>query len=469
MSACVRPFEQQVRDTLARHAMIAPGDRVLAAVSGGADSVALLNVLCRLGHAVEVAHFDHQTRDGASEKDAEFVAGLAAGLGVAFHLESRAVAAEAAAAKRSFEQHAREMRYAFFLRTARARGCAVLATGHHADDQVETVLFRLLRGCGPRAIAGIPPVRVAEGVRIVRPLIACRRDEIRGYLAAIGAQYHEDVSNADRALPRNRIRHELLPLLESGYNARARDAMLRLSERQRDLNVFLDRLEAEALSACLDDTGAIRRAPFAQLDPALRQCVAQRFARDCGVEPDAARILGLAAFISDAPAGHRFDLGGGVTVCNGRRVTEMAPVPGADAPQDVLLHVPGAAVFHGRHFTAWFEEQAPSKDPRDFCSPTRQVFDADRLETPLRIRTRRDGDRFTPLGMTGTRKLSDYFTDCGVPASRRARVPLLLSGDTIVWVTGFAPAAAAMLGPATRRWLVVEISELATEGFHEGE
>lgn len=460
-------FPIRARNTIARYGMIAPGDRVLAAVSGGPDSVALLEVLLELGFPVEIAHFDHQTRGGGSRQDAAFVATLSAKHALEYHFESCPVGADAAAAGKSFEQHARDLRYAFFLRVARERGCNVIATGHHADDQVETVLMRLLHGCGPQALAGIPPVRVAGNARIVRPLIECTRPEILAYLAERGAGYSEDASNADVTVPRNQVRHELLPLLERGYNPRVREAILRLAEQQHILNAFLRRHEDAAIENCFDAEGAIRRGPFGALDEALRNRVALHVARSYGVRPDAARVAALTEFLSHAPAGRRFDLGNGIVLHNSRELTEAIPPVEADVIPGVALHVPGSVQYRDWLFTAHCTEKPPEPDVRAFCTARRQIFDADKIGGALRIRARTKGDRFAPLGMKGTRKLSDYLIDRGVPATRRGLIPLVIAGDCIVWVVGHAPAARAAVSTRTRRFLVVEASEAVPESVDE--
>lgn len=458
---------ERVRNIIARYGMIGRLDRVLAAVSGGPDSVALLEILVDLGFSLEIAHFDHQTRGGSSREDAEFVAGLAAGHALEFHLESRPVATEAASSGKSFEHHARDVRYAFLLRVARERGCAVIATGHHADDQAETVLLRLLHGSGPQALAGIPPVRVAQGVRIVRPLIECDRAELLAYLAGRGIAYREDTSNADLSVPRNRVRHELLPLIERNYNRRVRDAILRLAEQQRILNAYLAQQEEDALEKCVLPGGAINRVAFVLLDPALTHRVALHVARAHGVRPDAARVAAFAEFVVLGPAGRRFDLGNGVVLHNNRETTEAVKSPASQNAAGVSLPVPGAVHFLERLFTAELTDNPPHADPRVYCTPQCQVFDADKLGESLSIRTRREGDRFAPLGMKGTRKLSDYLIDLRVPATRRDLVPLIVAGDRIMWVVGHAPAAAAAVSSRTRRFLIIKSSDTALESGDE--
>ncbi|MCK6554634.1 tRNA lysidine(34) synthetase TilS [Candidatus Binatia bacterium] len=198
--------------TLARHGMVAPGDRVLVAVSGGADSVALLGALAAMAPRLEVtlhaAHLHHGVRGAEADRDAAVAATVAERCGVSFTVE-RATDLPAGA---NFEARARARRYAFLRRVARIEGCARVATGHTRDDQAETLLMRLVRGAGRRGLGGMEPVR--DGW-LIRPLLACSRGDVLAFLAARGLPWCEDASNDDRHFLRNRVRHEVLPLLRA--------------------------------------------------------------------------------------------------------------------------------------------------------------------------------------------------------------------------------------------------------------
>lgn len=453
-------FLGRVRASIAAHAMLRPGDRVMAAVSGGADSVAMLHALRLLEIPLEVAHLDHQTRGGESQADAAFVRALAAELGAPFHLASRPVAREARQAGLSFEQHARVVRYDFLLRVAAERGCAALATAHHADDAAETVLMRLLRGCGPSGLAGVPPVRAERGVRIIRPLIDCARAEVEAWLRAQNIIWREDATNRDPRFRRNKVRHDLLPELAKSYNPRLREALLRLAEAQRLENDALDRIAADALAACLSTPESIARAPFRALHEAIRRRAVLRIAWDRQVEIPFERVADAALFIADAPTGQYFDLGGGVSLYSGRHTIEILH-PGAAAASSagsVPLPIPGEAMALGRHFSATLALAPPPFELAAWCGPNRQVFDADALGARTELRARRAGDRFRPLGMEGVRKLKDYFIDIGIPAPRRDAIPLLIANERIVWVVGHAPGAEAAVTPATKRWVNIEVT-----------
>lgn len=435
--------------------MAPKGARILAAVSGGADSVCLLHVLCELGFEVEVAHFDHQTRNGQSARDAEFVAQTAERLGVPFHLESRPVQQEARDSKKSFEEYARSARYEFFSRTAFLRKCDAVATGHHADDNAETVLMRLIRGTTPAGAAGIPPVGEWGGARVIRPLLNVTRDEIIAYLARHKLTYREDITNIDVTYPRNRIRHELLPLLARDYNPRVRQALLRFTETQRTDAMFLDRLAERAFNRCVSDN-AINRPKFRDHPEPLRRRIIMRMASALGVKDMPwERVLAAVHFLIFGATGEQFDLGAGVRLQNGRSTAE--PVRELEAWPETPLHLPGVTAAMGKFIRTRLLDHRPAPDLAAYCTPDLQVFDAVAAGSELTVRNRRPGDSFQPFGMKGRKKLRNYFIDVGVPAFERDAQMLLTGGGKILWIAGWAISQDAAVKVSTKRFLEVEI------------
>ncbi|NIA16185.1 MAG: tRNA lysidine(34) synthetase TilS [Nitrospiraceae bacterium] len=447
---------------MAKHALLERGATTLVAVSGGVDSVCLLDVLLTLDDRVEVAHFDHQTRDGESAEDASFVRALAARLGVPLHEDTRPVAAEAREAGRSFEEHARNVRYDFLVRTAEAHDCAAIATGHHADDQAETVLMRILRGTTPRGLAGIVPLTTRAGRRIVRPLLECTRAEIMDYVQARGLSYRTDRTNDDQTHFRNRVRHDLLPSLTRDYNPRVREALLRLAETQRGENELLNTMAASALNGCVDGDARVERERFAGTHAAIQRRIMAILAWRLGVDCDFERIDAAARFIVDGPTGHRFDLGGGVLLYNARHTTEIVKTPDIFDAAIIPLAVPGATEAFGRIIEVTYPEEIPVGDLAAYCTPGRQVFDADALGGTVAVRHRRPGDRFTPFGMSGSKKLQDYFVDTGLPAPQRDAQLIVEAGDRIAWVVGHAISAHAAVTADTRRYLQIEVYDASS-------
>lgn len=454
-------FIDRVQETIRAHRMAAPGDRILVAISGGPDSVCLLYVLLELGYAVEAAHLDHQTREGESAADAEFTRALCEKLGVTLHATSRPIAAEAEQSPLSFEEYARNARYAFLTETARAQGISIIATGHHADDQAETVLMRVLRGTSPGGLAGIPPVRVSATVRIIRPLIGVYRRDILAYLSEHELSYRTDKSNADYCYLRNKVRNLLVPELTIGYNPRLPEALARLAEAQRAENELLDEAASGFLERCFN-AGRIDRAAFTSGALACQRRAIVAIAWRYGVECPFDRVEAARAFIMVGPTGAAFDLGGGVMLRNARDRTEV--LTGAPKTDDrmIALAVPGETPAFDRVFRVRELDARAIGPLMRYCSPTRQVLDAEAVTEPLSVRFRRPGDRFIPYGMTGTKKLQDYFVDAGVPATARDGIPILTCGGSIAWVVGYAVATPFAVKKNEGRILEVEVLD-ATE------
>ncbi|MBI4556630.1 MAG: tRNA lysidine(34) synthetase TilS [Candidatus Hydrogenedentes bacterium] len=448
---------EAVRVAVRRFSMFAPEDTVLAAVSGGPDSMCLLHALSELGYKVEAAHLDHQTRGKESAGDAAFVQETATRLGVPVYIERRPVSAEAENSDLSFEEYARRVRYEFLVRKAKERACRAVATGHHADDQAETVLMRVVRGTTPSGLAGIPPVRKIEGVRVVRPLMKCTRTMILEYLEERGLKYRVDSSNQDPVFQRNKVRLELLPHLARDYNPRVAEALLRLSDVQRDENDLLDRIAREFLEKCLRADGAVVRKLFADGHPALQRRALLLLAWRRGVDCPFERVEAGRKLIADGAAGAGCDLGQGLSLRNARDVTEV--LTATPEPQDriVPLIVPGESKAFAKRFLIRYLRKLPDTPLAEYCTPTRQVFDGDAVGANLSVRHRRPGDRFTPFGMSGTKKLKDYYIDLGLPHSQRASQLLLVSGERIAWVIGHAISADAAVTEHTIRPLEVEV------------
>jgi tRNA(Ile)-lysidine synthase len=445
-----------------RDALLEPGERVIAAVSGGADSTALLHLLAALGYRVEAAHFDHHTREGESARDAGFVRDMAAGLGVPFHAGGTDVAADARTAGRSFEDQARAARYAFLRRLAEETGCSAVATGHHRDDQAETVLLRLLRGTAGRGLAGMLPVRMEGGLRIVRPLLGCTRAELRAWLESRAIPWREDATNADPDhARRNRVRHELLPALARDHNPLIHAALARLADAQRLDNALLEELlERESARLGIGPVAPeqIPVPALLSMHPALRRRWWAIQLANQGGRVDGARIDAAETFLAAARTGARLDLGHGLFLCRGRGAVLFSREPAA-ACETVALAVPGETAALGRLFRVTLKPAValPPGGARAWCGPSRQVFDAARIKGALRVRTRRPGDRFRPLGMDHARKLQDYLVDRGVPEPLRDAVPLVTADEVIVWIVGHAPSSDAAVTPETEQLIEVEV------------
>jgi len=447
-----------VRDTVRRHAMLAGGEAVLVAVSGGADSTALLHLLGGLAPEwhlrLHVLHVDHQLRAG-SAGDADFVRALGRRLSVPVEVATVEVTARA-----SLEEAARQARYAALEAEADRIGAHRIALGHTADDQAETVLMRLLEGAGVRGLAGIPAVRG----RIIRPLLAVRRRDLVARLERAGLAWIEDPTNRDPKFFRNRVRHELLPLLAASYaadvvvalNRVAGDARTAVETLERVASVELDRLtrvEGDGLILPGDELSALPRPVAAE----VLRLAAARLGGRAPLRAWAHR--GLGRLLASPPPRRPFRLGRLTVEVSGRLVrlargaapallARPVPIPGSLALPEVglrletrLLPAEGYAV------------------PRE---RDRVAFDADELPGPLVVRARQAGDRFRPFG-AGARRLKTFLIDAKIPRWERERLPIVEAKGEIVWVAGLRRGARAALTPGSRRVLELSLKPLANE------
>lgn len=405
---------------------LAPGEALLIGVSGGPDSVALLSVLVELGWRPHVCHLNHQLRGADSDGDAEFVRQLAARYNLPSSIEACTVASD--------EDSARRARREFFGRVAERTGLKKLVLAHTANDQVETFLLRLLRGAGVPGLIGIWPERQLGTLRVIRPLLKVRRQEIMEYLAAKKLSYREDKSNADTRFTRNRIRHELLPLLEREYNPAIRDVLLNTAEILRDEDFYLLHHVAQRfyMAACQND--AVNVKTLANYPTAIQRRVLRFWlGGDSENGPsftfDQIEAVRHAA-LGDAPSA-AIDFPGDLIVyreyewLQKARRKDLEPVKGKWP-----LSLSGETVIRelGVRFVLERDDESPH---------FKECFDADALGEGLVVRTWENGDRFQPLGMSETKKLQDFFVDEKVPRLKRGRIPLVCTVDgRIAWVVG---------------------------------
>jgi len=445
--------------------LLLPGEPLLAGVSGGPDSVALLDLLVAGGWRPHVCHLNHQLRGAESGADAEFVRQLANSYGLLCTIEHRDVAAFAAEQKLSLEEAARRARIGFFTDVAARAGANKLALAHTADDQVETFLLRLLRGAGVPGLVGIWPERKLGPLRLVRPLLKVRRLEVLEYLADKHLSYRTDSSNFDPRFTRNRIRHELLPALERDFNPAICDVLLRTAEILRDEDFYLLKHVAETfyLRASRDD--ALQAAKLAEYPAAVQRRLVRfwlggedesgpRFAFD---HVEAVRELAA----SKSPSAE-VDLPGGLVVYREyewlRKAVreELAPVKGR---WELNLDGETRIAELGARFDCRGAVCGPAQVLRiaeNDMKGQAESFDAEALGNQPFVRTWSEGDRFQPLGMKEPKKLQDFFVDEKIPRRRRGRVPLVCAADgRIAWVVGVRIAEPFKVTENTRRILRV--------------
>ena len=434
----------RVLRTVRKHEMLPRGGRVLVALSGGPDSVALLHILRALEQRRELtvvgaAHFNHQLRGREADDDEEFCRRVALAEGIRFACGRAEVARLAAESGRSVEDAARTARYGYLNEVADELGAGAIAVGQSLDDQAETFLLRLMRGAGAPGLSGIRPV---VG-RVIRPLLDMSRAELRAYAARHGLEFREDSSNADLRIPRNRVRHELLPQLER-FAPAAAATLARAAALARADEEFLDQLAIDSARALvLQDSDGIT-VDVAGLT-ALPQALASRVARKAlsAAAPD--RFIGfqhiedLLDLARTGADGAALTLPGVTATRRGGLIVFWGGTPERAFSNSFRfpLSIPGEVAVPG-----WALSAAWVGAPDDIGKPVARgntvVVAAAPIRGPLAVRTRRQGDRFSPLGMGGRgRKLQDFLVDRKISRAERDSLPLVVDGDDrIVWVVG---------------------------------
>jgi tRNA(Ile)-lysidine synthase len=467
-----------VRETISVHRMFSRGDSVLVAVSGGPDSVALAYVLLTL--AVEyslrpaIAHLNHCLRGPDSDRDAEFVIVLARQLGLPVYAERKDVLAFQRSRRLSLEEAGRRIRYDFFDAVSAKYGFNKIALGHHSDDNAELVLINLLRGSGPLGLSGIAPVR--EG-KIVRPLIHLRRSEIINYLAEKKLPYLTDASNTDPAFMRNKIRHYLIPELQTAYNPRIIETLNRLGEIIRAEEQWLDDALELVLKQCVsfraDQKISLALPDFNQLPKAVKRRVIRKAI--LWVKKDLRRITllhvdAILHLIEKGRVTGQLNLPDGVLVERNTVELTILKRNKVGKRQDYRILQKISTDYQYTIFeagTLFIKEadvsmalcEIDADDLPDFKKTGAHIafFDLDRLRFPLLVRNLRPGDRFSPLGVNGTQKVKKYFINHKIPSAQRRICPLLLSGGNIIWIAGHRIDNAVKVSPQTRRVLKAEL------------
>jgi len=468
----------RVRQTIRRHDLATPSTRVVVALSGGGDSVALAYLLRTLHDAgdlkvVGVVHFNHQLRDDA-DRDEAFSRSLAEQLGWPFLAEREDVAARARRDRRSVEHAARSARHEFFDRACVHFSADAVALGHTRDDQAETVLLRLLRGAGPRGLSGMHP----RSGRAIRPLLDCRRAELRAFLDERGRPFMHDGTNDDVAIPRNRIRAELVPLLEDRFNPSVVDALANQAEQARDEWLWmLDELRARNLEPQVSNlepgTWNLERAALLAVPRALRRLALWRAMNEAsGGQTVSLQHVAAALRIVESPnpaacvdaprhvverIGDRVVLRIGRSNDGGFSVVDVFRYP---------LSIPGEVSVpeHGCIVSAALTETA---DPADEAWRARMGSRATAIlathgwRAPLSVRNRRPGDRFRPFGLDRQKKLQDFFVDRKVARADRDHVPLVVDeNDRILWVAGHEIDEAFRVTDASRPVLILTLRQV---------
>ena len=450
------PFERAVWGFIQQERLLRPGERVVAAVSGGPDSTALLLVLKGLcaerDFELTAFHYNHQLRS-ASEQDEEFARDLCRGLKVDLQVDRGCVRQQAEQRGLNLEDWARRVRYRALIEVAQ-RLKATPATGHTLDDQAETVLLKLFRGAGPDGLSAIaarrlirPAAQDGRAISVIRPLLGFRRQEVLDYLQRRGQGFRQDESNADLSLDRNWVRAELIPLLEERLNPNLVPTLGRNAQLWGQVGEWLNRLSETILEGCRMEAGdlllplqAMMGNPRIVQRSALREAVL-RMRPASGLDPfslapeparKAVRLAHIDALLRLAgqPPGHEIQLPGGLRAVrepDQLRLTLQGPTPGFC----YSLAPPGEIVLSEVNKRLTLRECSHS----EASGPIRLWLDS----SPLKVRNRQPGDRYRPGKDSRARKLKDLLAQGRVPNALRDRLIVLESGGKLVWVEGFPP------------------------------
>ena len=455
----------KVRAYLERPGLLKAGNRVGIAVSGGADSVALLRLLLELhkelGLVLSVVHFNHKLRAAESDSDEAFVAMLASRHNLEFHRDCADVRAHASQHHKSIEAAARDLRYEFFWRLLRERKLDRLATAHTLDDQAETVLLRIARGAGTRGLAGIYPQLLVPSSQfsdaaIIRPLLGVRREEVELYLKEIGQTWREDQSNRDLRFARNRVRHGILPRLERNLNPRIREALAETAEIARAEEAYWQAELSRILPELWDASATkLNLSPFSKHPLALQRRLIRVAAENSGLRLEFAQVEDVLRVASGDEKSALLPAGWTVQRAKGSLIFHQ---PGADSANDsgyeYILPVPGKVKVP--QAGVWFEA-ALARDGTQAAYNRGNSWDRALLAGELVVRNWRAGDRFWPAHTKRPKKVKDLLQERHISGPERKRWPVIVSGQEIIWLRGFPAPASFQAGVEAETVVIREL------------
>ena len=468
-------FVKKVEATIRSEGLLVAGERCVVGVSGGPDSMALLQVLAQLAPALDlflvVAHVDHGLRPREAEAEARLVQGAAQALGLACECGRVEVAACAREQGLSLEHAARKLRYEFLAEVAARHRATKIAVGHTADDQAEEILLRLIRGTGRAGLAGMAKLR--DGL-VIRPFLGMAKKELLCYLAAAGIPYCLDSSNQQRIYLRNRIRLDLLPYLRENFNPNIdnslRETAMILRGEEELLAEMADQAYAQVVAEERGETGGltIRLADFFSQPLALRRRILEAACWRMGCRPTFKQIAQLLFLAESGVEGATLHLARGLRVIKaGDRVcfrypqgrqavrgnlSDAVPEEGSFALE---LPAPGEYVLEAIGATVKLRLLEVLPEGWEAQAPAILYCDAEKVCFPLTVRALQRGDRFHPLGAPGRKKVGDFFTDQKISVARRRRIPILVDREGIVAILGVRPDQRAAVTPRTRMILSV--------------
>jgi tRNA(Ile)-lysidine synthase len=441
----VQSLPQTLFAFIRKQGLLKAGDRVGVAVSGGADSVALLRLFLdlrkQLGVVLSVVHFNHKLRGVESDTDERFVAELAQQHNLEFGCETSDVQAHAKREHLSLETAARRMRYGYFRRLLLEGPLNRIATAHTLDDQAETVLLRIARGAGSRGLAGIypqlsvPSSQFSDGVSIIRPLLGTRRKDLEAYLQELGQPWREDSSNRDLRHTRNRVRHGILPRLERNLNPAVREALAETAEIARAEEEYWERQVASLLPTVWKGTLKVRA--LAALPLALQRRIVRAAAESLGLRLEFRHVEEILRLASNQPGSPKAAvLPDGWTVLRKKDELKIEPERPLAKPSDYEVRLPLPGAVEVPQLESRFEAVLVSQ-------ATAEVYNRDHLLNPallgreLRVRNWRPGDRFWLPHTKAPKKLKELLQSRHLTGPEKKLWPVVVNGADVIWVRGF--------------------------------
>lgn len=460
----------KVLEYIRKNQMLETGDKVIVGVSGGADSVCLLFLLKtyapQLGISLEVVHMEHGIRGKESLQDAEYVENLCRRWEIPFHLYHRNVPSLAKEWKCSEEEAGRKVRYEAFEEVRQKVSAQKIAVAHNQDDQAETILFHLARGSGLRGLCGILPVRD----RIIRPLLCLSRREIEKILKEQQIPFCTDATNGEPVYARNRIRLNLLPLMESELNPRAAQHIAQAGERLWKLEAYFQEEAAKRTDVLVRwekgklylDRTAFLQEPEALREYILKECLHRTAPEEGGKDLEAVHLAALGK-LAASQSGRYLDLPGGIlagteggALVFGRKEKEAVFPEEECGETEAALVIPGETRYGKLRILTEILEGKPEIIPEKMYT---KWFDYDTINDTVRLRKRQAGDYLTVTASGGRKTLKKYFIDEKIPAGRRQEIPLLADGEHILWVIGHRISEAYKVSEKTQRVLKVQVME----------
>ncbi|MGE4282123.1 MAG: tRNA lysidine(34) synthetase TilS [Clostridia bacterium] len=462
-----------VKKTIDKYNMLSPGDGVLVGVSGGPDSVCLLHILNTLKDEYDiklyVAHVNHQLRGSMADQDAAYVEKLCADLSIPFFLKTEDVKKISKERGISEEAAGREVRYAFFFQAARQVGARKIAVAHNMNDQAETIVMRFIRGAGLEGLSGIKPFR-EDGV--IRPLLELERKAIEEYCFTHSLNPRLDKSNLDTVYTRNRLRWDLIPRIVENHNPNFIHTAVKNAELIRQDSQFIEEYVNELLYKNIENDDRQVSIPIVLImnqHPSVQRRIIRKAIhvfKGNTTDIEYKHIEEILQLIRNSAertgAGKALDLPGNIRM---ELIYDKVCFVDKEDPNEnksySYLLEQGDTVFvkeAGMLVTARIVDKNEFKGIES--NKYAKAFDYNKLNEEIYIRNRSLGDKFNPLGMTGTKKLKDFFIDLKVPKHQRDIVPLVVSGQDIIWVVGFRMSDKYKCTPGTKEILMIEFQEV---------